>query len=156
MLIKFLIILKESGIEDMLRKCGWLVACQYVSFAPMKFMIIFVELPQVPTTSIDFLIAVLRSALVCIGMPVPTSGTKVKLWSVHVFKGKLPRMFPMQDFFELWDQSCTIVGDHFDIRIVSHVGRVNPDMALTHYTGCGQDDTTVSNLTFVVEWWRTF
>ena len=65
----------------------------------------------------EFLIAVLRSALTCLGMPKPTSGdddvqTKVKLWNVVALKGNLPRMFPMQDLLEIWDQSCTIVDDH--------------------------------------------
>ena len=147
------IALKETGVEEMIKKCGWMIACQYISFDPAKIRIVFVELPQVPSTSVDFLIAVLRSALVCIGLPVAANGidvfTKIKLWNVHVFKGKLPRVFPMQELFDVWDQSCTIVGDYFEMRIVSHAGRVNPDMALKHYTRCGQDNQTVANLIFV-------
>ena len=153
---KLLIVLKETGIEEMLKKCGWLMACQFMRIEPVRMRIIFVEMPLVPTSTIELLVAALRSSFVCIGMPVPTQGiddvsTKIKLWNVPIFKGKLPRMFAMQELLDIWDQACTIVGDHFNVRIVSHVGTVNPDMALKHYTRCGEDNTTVTSLVFVGE-----
>ena len=80
-------------------------------------------------------------------MPKPHVGadavlTRVKLWGVTIFHADLPRMFPMQDLLDLWDQASTIIGDHLEVRLVSHVGTVNPDLALKNYTRCGPDDKT--------------
>ena len=46
------------------------------------------------------------------------------------------------------DQACTIVGDHFLMRLVAHSGLVNPDLALKHYSRCGPEDRTIAVLTF--------
>ena len=151
----FLAMMKQTGIEDMMKSCGWFPACVFQKLTePYKMEIIFVAIPQKPTVTMDFLIAVLRSALAILGMPKSTSSagdvmTKIKLWNVVAFKGRLPRMFPMHDLLDVWDQACTVVGHHLTMRLVSHVGAVNPDMALKHYSRCGDNDETSAFLTFV-------
>lgn len=150
---KFLKMMLETRIDEMLRMCGWLAVCQYLSFEPTRAKILFIRIPGVSPTTMNFLIAVVRSALVCVGMPSPTSGvddvdTKIKLWHVVVFKGCLPRMYPVQELLDIWDQACTIVGDHFLMRLVAHSGLVNPDLALKHYSRCGPEDRTIAVLTF--------
>ena len=138
----------------MLKKCGWFAAVIFTKLSePFQIDIVFVALPQVPTVTLQFLVMPLRSALTCLGMPTPTGGsddvmTKVKPWNIAAFRGKLPRTFPMQDLLDIWDQACTIVGEHHLVRLVSHVGLVNPDMALKHYSRCGPDDVTCATITF--------
>ena len=153
LLRKFLIMFKETGIDEMLQKRGWLAVCHYMSFEPLKMRTLFVRIPGVPPTTVNFLISILRSALVCVGMPTPTAGiddidTKIKLWSTVIFKGLLARMYPVQNLLDTWDQSCTIVGDHFTMRLAAHTGLVNPDFALKHFSRCGPEDKTIAVLTF--------
>ena len=152
---RFLVMMHETGMETMFRKCGWMPACVFTKLSdPQEYDIIFVALPQVPTVTLQFVRTLMTSALACIGMPKPTNGdddvfTKVKLWNVMAFKGRLPRMFPMQQFLDVWDQACTIVGEHHTMRLVSHTGMVNPDLALKHFSRCGPDDVTCAVITFV-------
>lgn len=73
----------------------------------------------------------------------------VKMWNTTIFHDCLPRMFPMQDLLDPRDQASTIVGDHMEIGLVSHVGLANPDLALKNYSGCGPDDKTMAVITFV-------
>jgi len=155
LLIKFLRMMKDTGMEEMLKKCGWFPACVFNSLQePLCFDIIFVAMPQVPTVTQQFLKTLIKSALACLGMPKQVNAsdaimTKVKVWKVVAFHGFLPRMFPMQNFLDIWDQACTIVADHHEMNLVSHVGRVNPDMALKHFSRCGPGDVACANITFV-------
>ena len=155
LLHKFLLMMRETGMEDMLKKCGWFPACVFTRLQePLQFDIVFVALPRVPTVTWHFLRTLIKSALVCLGMPKPVHGddsvmTKVKLWKFVSFKGPLPRMFPMQNFLDIWDQACTIVNDHHAMNLASHAGLVNPDMALKHFSRCGPGDVACANLTFV-------
>ena len=81
----------ENGLDEMLRKCGWLPACHFKSFEPVEAKAMFVRVPGVSPTSMKFLISFTRSALVCVGMPLSTDGldethTKIKLWNVAGFQ----------------------------------------------------------------------
>ena len=154
-LYRFLVMMHETGMESMFRRCGWMPACVFTRLDdPQEFHVVFVALPQVPTVTLEFVRTLLKSALACLGMPTPTSGdddvfTKEKLWNVLAFKGKLPRMFPMQQFLDVWDQACTIAGEHHTMRLVSHIGMVNPDFALKHFSRCGPDAMSCAVITFV-------
>ena len=155
LLKKFLDFMKRTGIEKAVAKCGWIIACHFEKvFHPEIAQIIFVQKPKGPTTSLNFVKCLLRSAMVFLGMPKPIQGhdavlTKVKMWNATIYNGLLPRMFPMQDLLDLWDQASTVIGDHFEVRMVSHVGVVNPDFALKHYSRCGADDRSTAVITFV-------
>eukprot|EP00435_Cladocopium_sp_Y103_P014540 s2444_g3.t1 len=145
----------DIGVDKMLERCGWVAMCAIVSFdEPMTFEIVFVRLPNKRAVTVKFLKAILRSVLVTLGMPNQTDNAddvvlKMKLWGVVIFNARLPRMFPMQELMDVWDQSCTIIGEHFEVRLVSHVGVVNPDFALKHYSRCGANDVTTAVMTFV-------
>ena len=155
LLKRFLDFMKRTGIEKAIAKCGWIIACHFEKVLhPEIAQIIFVQKPRGPTTSLAFIRCLLRSALVFLGMPKPVQCvdavlTKVKMWNATIYHGLLPRMFPMQDLLDLWDQASTVVGDHFEVRMVSHVGVVNPDFALKNYSRCGSDDKTKAVITFV-------
>ena len=152
---RFLMMMHETGMDVMLRNCGWVTACVFTKFSePQCFDIVMFARPQVPTVTLQFAITLIKSALTCIGMPKPTKGdddvfTKVKLWNVIAFKGFLPRMFPMQNLLDVWDQACTIVGEHHTMRLVSHTGMVNPDFALKHFSRCGPEEISTAVITFV-------
>ena len=155
LLRKLMILMKDTGIEKTLARCGWITAFYFTSFGPPEIaQIIFVQRPRGPTTSIKFVQALLRSALVFLGMPVPYTGddsvlTKIKLWGATLFHDNLPRMFQMQELLDLWDQASTIVGNHTEMRLVSHARMVNPDLALKNYSKCGPDDKTTALITYV-------
>lgn len=148
-------LLKVSGTERTMAFAGWMMACHFTAvFEPVRAQIIFFRKPMVASTSIDFLRALLKSALVYLGMPksqddIPDAiRTKVKLFGTVLFHGKLDRNSPMQQFVDVWDQASTICDDISDIRLASHVGAVNPDLPLRYYGRCGPDDTTVAQISY--------
>jgi hypothetical protein len=148
-------LLKVSGTERTMAFAGWMMACHFTAvFEPVRAQIIFFRKPMVASTSMDFLRALLKSALVYLGMPksqddIPDAiRTKVKLFGTVLFHGKLDRNFPMQQFVDVWDQASTICDDISDIRLASHVGAVNPDLPLRYYGRCGPDDTTVAQISY--------
>eukprot|EP00435_Cladocopium_sp_Y103_P002187 s2876_g1.t1 len=148
-------LLSDIGIDKILMKCGWLPMCAIKSFPdPLEVEMVFVQVPSKPAVTIHFLKSFLRSVLVTLGMPNQTDNDddvilKMKLWEVVIFNAKLPRMFPMQELMDVWDQACTIVGAHWEVRLVSHTGVVNPDFALKHYSRCGANDVSTAVMTFV-------
>lgn len=137
-------LLKVSGTEHSMAFAGWMMACHFTAvFEPVRAQSIFFRKPMVASTSMDFLRALLKSALVYLGMPksqddIPDAiRTKVKLFGTVLFHGKLDRNFPMQQFVDVWDQASTIGDDISDMRLASHVGAVNPDLPLRSMEGAG-------------------
>ena len=153
---EFMHLMKVSGTERTIAFAGWMMACHFTAiFEPIQAQVIFFRKPMVASTSMNFLRDLLKSALIYLGMPkaqddVPDAiRTKVKLFGTTLFHGKLDRNFPMQQFIDVWDQASTICDDASDIRLVSHVGAVNPDMPLRYYGRCGQDETTVAQISYM-------
>jgi hypothetical protein len=153
---EFMHLIKVSGTERTLAFAGWMMACHFTAlFEPVHAQIIFFRKPMVASTSMDFLRDSLKAALIYLGMPKPQDDvpdaikTKVKLHGVTIFHAKLERNFPMQQLLDTWDQASTICDDASDIRLVSHVGLVNPDLPLRYFGRCGPDDMTVAQVSFI-------
>eukprot|EP00435_Cladocopium_sp_Y103_P060985 s320_g22.t1 len=152
---EFYCLMMDIGMEEMLKKCGWVMFCSIRSFdEPMSAEIVFVNIPDKRAVTMDLLKAILRSVLVILGMPTPTDNPddvvlKMKLWGIVIFNARLPRMFPMQEIMDIWDQACTVISEHMEVRLVSHAGVVNPDFALKHYSKCGESDVSTAVMTFV-------
>eukprot|EP00435_Cladocopium_sp_Y103_P025581 s3008_g6.t1 len=152
---EFLSLMKDIGMEAVWKKFGLIAMCAIISFSdPLEAEIVFVKIPDKRAVTTQFVEAILRSVLVTLGMPSSTDNSddvvlKMKLWGVVIYNARLPRMFPMQEIMDVWDQACTIVGSHFDVRLVSHAGVVNPDFALKHYSRCGENDVSTAVMTFV-------
>ena len=153
---EFMHVIKVSGIERTLALAGWMMACHFTAvFEPVQAQVIFFRKPMVASTSMDFLRDLMKSALIYLGMPrsqddVPDAiKTKIKLHGVTIFHAKLERNFPMQQLLDIWDQASTICDDASDIRLVSHVGLVNPDLPLRYFGRCGPDDLTVAQVSFM-------
>ena len=157
MLRNFLDIAIKSGLERCFAFCGWLVVCHFSSvFDPIEAQVLFIRKPSAPAVSIDFLRALLHSALVVLGLPKPVDDshdaikTKLKLWGATIYHAKLPRSMPIQDFLDVWDQAGTITGYEKIMRLVSHTGSTaNPDFSLRHYSRCGPNDETIATFSFV-------
>ena len=153
---EFMHLIKVSGTERTLAFAGWMMACHFTAvFEPVHAQIIFFRKPMVASTSMDFLRDFLKAALIYLGMPRPQDDlpdaikTKIKLHGVAIFHAKLERNFPMQQLLDTWDQASTICDDPSDIRLVSHVGLVNPDLPLRYFGRCGPDDMTVAQVSFM-------
>ena len=75
MLLRFTHMVVQTGIEECLAFCGWIIACHFTSaYAPVEAEIAFFRKPSASAVSIDFLRALLHSSLVCVGMPRPVKG----------------------------------------------------------------------------------
>ena len=94
----------------------------------------------------------------------PAVRCKIKLWHVWIWDALVDPSISLNHFDDVWksvsrifmienlgawDQASSIVGDHMEIRLVSHVALVNPDLALKNYPRCGPDDKTTAVITFV-------
>ena len=157
MLRSFLDIVIKSGLERCFAFCGWLVVCHFSCvFDPIEAQVLFIRKPSTPAVSIDFLRALLHSALVVLGLPKPVDDshdaikTKLKLWGATIYHAKLPRSMPIQDILDVWDQAGTITGYEKIMRLVSHTGSTaNPDFSLRHYSRCGPNDETIATFSFM-------
>ena len=62
----------KTGIEKCLAFCGWMVACHFTSvYPPVEAEIVFFRKPSASAVSVDFLRALIHSALVFVGLPKP-------------------------------------------------------------------------------------
>ena len=154
---QFMHTLRETGVENALTECGWMVTCHFQKiYDPIKAEIILFRKPLATAVSAEFVRAMLRSSLVRIGMPRPvmpgTSSvlTKVKLWGTVIFHDHLDRNTQMQDFIDIWEQASTIVCDMVPIRLVGSAGYINPDFPLRHFTKCNERDQTVATFSYMV------
>ena len=147
----------KTGIEKILAFCGWMLACHFTSIVePVEAQVILFRKPLIPAVSEDFVKALLRATLICVGIPTfqdlaeEAVLTRIKLHNVVVYHGQLPRNMPLQEIIDVWDQASTVVDHEAVVRLVSHTGvTVNPDFAIRHYTRCGPDDTTMATFSFV-------
>ena len=154
---QFLHTLRESGVEHALTKCGWMVTCHFVNiYEPIKADIILFRKPLATAVSAEFVRALLRSSLVCIGMPRPVKSddrsvlAKIKLWGTVIFHGHLDRNMQMQDLIDVWEQASTIVCDMVPVRLVGTSGYINPDYPLRYYTRCDENNQTVATISFMI------
>lgn len=154
---QFLHTLRESGVEKALMKCGWMVTCHFVNiYEPIKADVILFRKPLATAVSAKFVRALLRSTLVCIGMPRPVKAddrsvlTKIKLWGTIIFHGHLDRNMQMQDLLDVWEQASTIVCDMVPVRLVGTSGFINPDYPLRYYTRCDENNQTVATVNFMI------
>ena len=154
---QFLHTIREAGIEEALQFCGWIVACKFINiYDPIKADILIFRKPLTTAVTAEFVRALIRSALVRIGMPAPIRPsekavlTKIKLWNTVIFEDFLDRNFPLQDLVDTWEQASTIVCDQVAIRLVGPSGNMNPDFPLRHFTRCNEREQTVATINFVV------
>ena len=154
---QFLHTIRETGIEEALHFCGWMVTCRFINiYEPIQADIIIFRKPLSTAVTPEFVRALIRSALVRIGMPPPVRPsersvlTKIKLWNTVIFEDFLDRNFPLQDLVDTWEQASTIVCDQVAIRLVGPSGNMNPDFPLRHFTKCDDKEQTVATINFVV------
>ena len=154
---QFLHTLRETGVEHALTKCGWMVTCHFVNiYEPIKADVILFRKPLATAVSTEFVRALLRSSLVCMGMPRPVKSddrsvlTRIKLWGTVIFHGHLDRNMQMQDLLDVWEQASTIVCDMVPVRLVGTSGYINPDYPLRYYTRCDENNQTVATINFMI------
>lgn len=139
--VNFFHFLSTNGLEKMLELAGWMCVIRFFSYTgePDTRGLIMPK-PLVPCASSFLIREFLRVAFVILGLPIVAHDSdnamhfRFKFFGDFAFEGFIERRTVLQDFFDLWDQAGSILGDHIPIRLICLGKQVDREAEIRHYS----------------------
>ena len=156
-LLRFIKGLKETGVELMFSKLGWMITVQFVAWEePTVARIVMFPKPVGQRASLFLMRKFLQMVLFKYALPKSQAEgghsyvfTKVRVSGTDIHRAALPRSTMCSDFIDSWDQASNVVALPSSIRMLVNGKQSSAEWRLSDYARTGPAGDLVANVTFV-------
>ena len=156
-LLKFTKALKETGVELIANKLGWMVTIQFIAWEdPIVAQIIMFPKPAGDTVSLGLIRKFLQLVLFKFALPKSESAggvsyvfTKVRTTGADLYRAALHPNTRCSDIIDSWDQASNIVALPSSVRMLINGKQSSAEWRIADYARVGPGGDQIANITFV-------